>query len=369
MSPTDLHPGGGAADDYHLAASTSGGGDGGGGGEKLKDMPEKYVMAIVNFLDWHVNATADMERLNLKASIKSVYWLFLIQYAALALLGVILNIAIIVYIMYHRLYKDVTHSFLINLALCHFVQCALVLPVSLMVMLIQNWIFGQFLCFFLPMLQDIPLHVAMISHILIAWDRMRWLNDPLKGRLPGFVCCCATWLTGMVIALPYPIYTFYVELGDYMPQLAGIGLCVVNLMDDMQEYTRGLFLLMYCGPAILLSYLYIRTSQELRPPEGPFAVMMYEHRADLRMRQRDEQERLKGLLPASPRRGRRRASGAAMWDAEPGGGSRGGLHREGRNPPTPPPSRDTRDSLSRSSSTLTKVRHERSAGLGHGSSR
>lgn len=63
------------------------------------------------------------------------------------------------------------------------------------------------------LLQDIPLHVAMISHILIAWDRMRWLNDPLKGRIPGFVCCCATWLTGMVIALPYPIYTIYVELG------------------------------------------------------------------------------------------------------------------------------------------------------------
>ncbi|ALC49991.1 CG32547 [Drosophila busckii] len=58
-------------------------------------------------------------------------------------------------------------------------------------------------------------------------------------------------------------------------------------MDDMHEYTRGLFLLMYCGPAILLSYLYIRTSQELRPPDGPFAVMMYEHRADLRIRQRN----------------------------------------------------------------------------------
>lgn len=98
-------------------------------------------------------------------------------------------------------------------------------------------------------------------------------------------------------------------LQAYIPQLSGIGLCVVNLMDDMQEYTRGLFLIMYvqrpqktyppayvhifershcryCGPAVLLSYLYIRTSQELRPPDGPFAVMMYEHRVDLRMRQR-----------------------------------------------------------------------------------
>nr|XP_016930815.1 uncharacterized protein LOC108010457 isoform X2 [Drosophila suzukii] len=301
MSPAEQLRLVGGSDAYQLAASTGGGGgssrgggsggDGAGGGDgKLSDVHDKYAMALSHFLDFHSNETVDMERLSgpiLKSSIKSVYWLFLIQYAALALLGVILNVIIVVYIMYHRLYKDVTHAFIINLALCHFVQCALVLPVSLMVMLIQNWIFGQFLCFFLPMLQDIPLHVAMISHILIAWDRMRWLNDPLKGRLPGFVCCCATWLTGMVIALPYPIYTIYVELGDYMPQLSGIGLCVVNLMDDMQEYTRGLFLLMYCGPAILLSYLYIRTSQELRPPDGPFAVMMYEHRADVRIRQRN----------------------------------------------------------------------------------
>lgn len=81
------------------------------------------------------------------------------------------------------------------------------------------------------LLQDIPLHVAMISHILIAWDRMRWLNDPLKGRIPGFVCCCATWLTGMVIALPYPIYTIYVELGVSMrPVEVCVCVCVSVLL-------------------------------------------------------------------------------------------------------------------------------------------
>ncbi|XP_020715247.1 gastrin/cholecystokinin type B receptor, partial [Ceratitis capitata] len=257
---------------------------------KLKEIPEKYLMVIAHFLAGDFNDTDAMDSVNgpiLKASIKSVYWLFLIQYAMLALAGIAMNVSIIAYAMYHRLYKDVTHAFIVNLALCHLVQCALVLPITLMVMLIQNWIYGQFLCFFLPMLQDIPLHVAIISHILIAWDRMRWLSDPLQGRLPAFVCCCATWLGGMVIALPYPIYTIYVELGDYVTELKGIGLCVVNLMDDMHEYMRGLFLLMYCAPSILLAYLYIRTSQELRPPDGPFAVMMFEHRADMRNRQRN----------------------------------------------------------------------------------
>lgn len=61
-------------------------------------------------------------------------------------------------------------------------------------------------------LQDIPLHVAMLSHLLIAWDRKRWLTDPLKVRLPAFVCSCASWLAGLVIALPYPIYTTYLDL-------------------------------------------------------------------------------------------------------------------------------------------------------------
>lgn len=151
MPPAEHHvgtPHGQATDDedYQMAASAS----------QWKDVPDKYFMVIAHLLAGHINDTEDMERVNgpiLKASIKSVYWLFLIQYATLALLGVLLNIAIIVYIMYNRLYKDVTHAFIINLAFCHFVQCALVLPVSLMVMLLQNWIFGQFLCFFLPMLQ------------------------------------------------------------------------------------------------------------------------------------------------------------------------------------------------------------------------
>lgn len=163
MSPAEHHVatsvhGASGDDDFEMAASSS--------GEKWRDVPDKYFLAIAHFLAGHVNNTEDMERLNgpiLKASIKSVYWLFLIQYAALALLGVLMNITIVVYLFYHRLYKDVTHAFIINLALCHFVQCALVLPISLMVMLIQNWIFGQFLCFFLPMLQVSTPLVIIIS--------------------------------------------------------------------------------------------------------------------------------------------------------------------------------------------------------------
>lgn len=48
---------------------------------------------------------------------------------------------------------------------------------------------------------------------MLAWDRLRWLRDPFKMRLPSFVCGCGTWLAGLIIALPYPIYTTYIDLG------------------------------------------------------------------------------------------------------------------------------------------------------------
>ncbi|XP_054729073.1 uncharacterized protein LOC129238057 [Anastrepha obliqua] len=93
--------------------------------------------------------------------------------------------------------------------------------------------------------------------------------------------CCQSFANFLLL------YTIFIYFQDYAAKLDGIGLCVVNLMDDMHEYMRGLFLLMYCAPTVLLAYLYIRTSQELRPPDGPLAVMMFEHRADIRNRQRN----------------------------------------------------------------------------------
>lgn len=42
----------------------------------------------------------------------------------------------------------------------------------------------------------------------------------------------------------------------------------------------------YCAPATILAYLYIRTAREMRSPEGPIGTVMFEHCADVRIRQR-----------------------------------------------------------------------------------
>jgi hypothetical protein len=64
-----------------------------------------------------------------------------------------------------------------------------------------------------PVLQDIPMHVSTLSFLLIAVDRYRFMLDPMKPRMPSFVCALGSWLLAVCIVLPYPIYITYLDLG------------------------------------------------------------------------------------------------------------------------------------------------------------
>ncbi|KAK0090269.1 hypothetical protein PV326_004170 [Microctonus aethiopoides] len=130
-----------------------------------------------------------------------------------------------------------------------------------------------------PSLQDIPIHVSMMTHFLIAGDRYRLLRDPRKPRIPAFVCALGAWVFAVCIVLPYPIYTTYLDLEDYKKDhFHGLGLCLGNLIDDIQQYMRGLFLITYIAPLTITAYIYVKASRELQNQEEPFPVTMFETR-------------------------------------------------------------------------------------------
>ncbi|XP_069688813.1 prolactin-releasing peptide receptor [Periplaneta americana] len=248
--------------------------------EDLSGIPDKWLSVVAQFIIGMRNDSGtDFSKPHLRPSVVRVYPLFVFLYALIVLVGTVSNLAVICTIVKNRLYRDPTYGYIINLSIADIVKCVLVLPISLTILLVQNWIFGSFLCFFLPMLQDIPLHVSMLSFLLIAVDRYRLMLDPTKPRMPAFVCALGTWLLAVCIVLPYPIYITYLDLGNYIQKhFDGVGICAVNLVDDMQEYMRGLFIVMYVLPLTVISYLYVRVSRELKMQEGPLAVMMYEAR-------------------------------------------------------------------------------------------
>ncbi|KAB0800692.1 hypothetical protein PPYR_06431 [Photinus pyralis] len=126
---------------------------------------------------------------------------------------------------------------------------------------------------------DIPQHASTLTFLLIAWDRLRYVRNPSKPRLPACVCVIGTWLTALCLVLPYPIYITYIDLGKHLNTLNGVGICIVNLADDMQEYMRGIFLVMYAGPLATICYLHVKISRELQSQEGSLAVVMFETRS------------------------------------------------------------------------------------------
>lgn len=131
--------------------------------EVMKNLPDQHLYAIYTFITGFENMTeTELSKPILRPALQDTYFLFVIQYAILSILGMLTNIWIIYYITRHKLYRDNTHAFFINLSVCHFVQSAFVVPVTLVVIIVHNWILGQFMCYFVPMLQ---------VSILILWLR------------------------------------------------------------------------------------------------------------------------------------------------------------------------------------------------------
>lgn len=95
----------------------------------------------------------DLIEPRLRNSMVDTYLLVLIAFGTLSLLGSLLNGTVIYTIYRYKLYRDSTFGYFVNLALADAAKCILVIPLSQTSLLIQNWIFGAFLCYFLPVLQ------------------------------------------------------------------------------------------------------------------------------------------------------------------------------------------------------------------------
>ncbi|XP_049951963.1 substance-P receptor-like [Schistocerca serialis cubense] len=130
-----------------------------------------------------------------------------------------------------------------------------------------------------PVLQDIPLHVTMLTFLLMATDRYRLVLYPYKPRIPVCICALGTWMLAICIVVPYPFYITYLDLeGNYVRGLRGIGVCMVNLPESMEDYMRGLFVLTYVLPLLCMMYLFVRARVEMNLRGPPLAAIMYRAR-------------------------------------------------------------------------------------------
>jgi hypothetical protein len=122
--------------------------------EEMNGIPDKWLNVVAQFVMGLRNDSGlDFSKPHLRPSVARVFPLFVFLYALVVAVGTVSNLAVIWTVVKHRLYRNPTYGYIINLAIADIIKCVLVLPISLTILLVQNWIFGNFLCFFLPMLQ------------------------------------------------------------------------------------------------------------------------------------------------------------------------------------------------------------------------
>lgn len=117
------------------------------------DVPPEVWDIIHEFLLGQANPKLDLRKPHLRPSVTSSYPFILFMYSLLIVTGVALNLSVFIHIIKNKLYNDVTCSFVLNNVISDIVKCVVVLPITLYVLLINNWILGELLCSFLPMLQ------------------------------------------------------------------------------------------------------------------------------------------------------------------------------------------------------------------------
>ncbi|XP_059173940.1 neuropeptide Y receptor type 5-like [Physella acuta] len=231
----------------------------------------QYIELIIQFMVTNNHSDFDFKVPFVKPSLRYVYPFLIFLHVVICLVGVVGNTAIVVVIAKRRLYQDQTYFLLANLAFSDLIKCLAVLPISLANFLIQNWLFGSFLCFFLPMLQCFPVHASMLTYLTIAIDRYRLIVHPFKSRLPAGLCVIAVWVGSVCVVLPYAIYIKYIDLGASLgDDFVGVGICFVFGERRIEEYLRAMFVTLYAMPLAVMALLYVRVSAEFKSRETSF---------------------------------------------------------------------------------------------------
>ncbi|CAH1784543.1 unnamed protein product [Owenia fusiformis] len=227
-----------------------------------------YVDQILDYMNdanENNNETIDFSQPCVRKSIRYVYPLFVFLHVLIAIVSVIGNTWLLIIVIRRGFYSDPTFFFLGNLALSDLIKVLFVLPVTVANLLLRNWLFGSFLCFFLPMMQYFPVHATMITHIMIAIDRYRLIVYPVKSRLPAGLCVIAIWLISICAVLPYAVYMKYLDLESVIgPAFKGVGICWVNIERHIEKYMRAMFVAMYALPLAIIAFLYVKVSAEFK---------------------------------------------------------------------------------------------------------
>lgn len=211
------------------------------------NMDTSYIDIIIQWLTEEDGTDVDsLKKTRVKPALQEIFYVFVVLYSIVGVIGTCGSISMMVNVFRRHVMSVPTFALLTNLALCSLITALGVLPLTLSVLLLKNWVFGSVICFLYPMLQTFPILAVLMTLLIIVAER--YAGTYRRYRLsPDYVkLSIATgtvvfvWVVGAAMVLPYIFHVRYLDLGTVLGQeFDGIGLC--NIVSE-QEHLRKVHL-------------------------------------------------------------------------------------------------------------------------------
>ncbi|TRZ01502.1 hypothetical protein DNTS_025275 [Danionella cerebrum] len=199
--------------------------------------------------------------------------LFIPLYALLVLVACSGNLLLLILISLNKKLHSTTNFLIGNLALVDLVMCIFCVPLTAFYAFDERgWIFGQFMCHFVTLMQTATAFAAVLSLTAIAVDRYVVVAYPIRRRGGRTFCMwlvVSIWLCALAMSTPTALRTVYLDLSETGHQMA-----VCEEFWNGQELGRLIYscfflLLSYFVPLAAVSISYCAISCHLHHKSTP----------------------------------------------------------------------------------------------------
>ncbi|CAF0743370.1 unnamed protein product [Rotaria sp. Silwood1] len=218
----------------------------------------------------HINSSDQSHSLwnkNLYANTSLLFSFILsFAYAIIFLIGLIANIFVIIVIIKCRRMRTLTNRFLLNLAVSDLLATVICIPPNAYHHYDKRWIFGEFLCRFVPFIQGASVAVSIFTLMAVSVDRFIAIHKPIHSKLlctstKIFAVIAIIWITSFLLMIPLIVHHRIIDPFD-----TTLPACAEEWHQNMNArliYDFILLVVLFIVPLTLITYCYIRISFSL----------------------------------------------------------------------------------------------------------
>ncbi|XP_020389071.1 neuropeptide Y receptor type 5 [Rhincodon typus] len=193
-------------------------------------------------------------------SIHDIKYLLVGVYTLITVLGLLGNFFVVIALCKNLQQKSMINFLIGNLALSDTLILLFCSPFTLTYVLLDQWIFGEIMCYIVPFIQCVSVMVSMLMLMSIAMVRYHMISNPLSNHFTintGYLVMGTVWIIGFTICSPLPIFHKIIDLSEtvHLDSLKNKYLCIESWPSDSYRiaYTLSLLFIQYILPIVCLT--------------------------------------------------------------------------------------------------------------------